>query len=525
MWSQGDLYLVGGGDPVLASDWWNGNNPKWPPFNETSFESLADAIQQAGVTKITGGVIGDGSRYDDEFFAPTWAAADHITQAGPIDALLANDSWQTPIKSPQRIRRSARQRCCATMLKDRGIDVGDAATGVAAAWRATIAEVQSQPLPAILAEMLTTSDNNTAEMVLKEIGYQVKGQGTRLAGLQVVMEKLAAWGVPTAGVSLVDGSGLSDASRLTCAAILGVLEHGSATDAVGQGMPVAGATGGTLIDVFAGSPLAGKLRGKTGTLNPNCNPGQLGAKSLGGYVPQAGGGAIEFVLLQNGECIANNYKALWDQLGQALGAVPHRSDRRRRSRRADPLDGGHADVPAWARCCCPALSCRCTCSSRGTNSWFVTASRRRSTSSASCLIDRGSEVGGGDTRSDVGVVATMLQVAAIDGGRFAVVTVGTRRFRVTQWLAGRPVSTRRCRGLARRSSPTCRPERLEATASRARRCAGLAVEMGDRSSVPEGELTGDPSADSFLLAAISPFGPVDQYAASVCAGSTCPRST
>jgi hypothetical protein len=37
--------------------------------------------------------------------------------------------------------------------------------------------------------------------------------------------------------------------------------------------------------------------------------------------------------------------------------------------------------------------------------------------------------------------------------------------------------------------------------------------MGDRSSVPEGELTGEPSADSFLLAAISPFGPVDQYAA------------
>jgi D-alanyl-D-alanine carboxypeptidase len=87
-------------------------------------------------------------------------------------------------------------------------------------------------------------------------------------------------------------------------------------------MPVAGATGGTLFDVFASGPLAGKLHGKTGTLNPNCNPGQLGAKSLGGYVPEAGGGAIEFVLLQNGQCIANNYKALWDQLGQALGPYP-----------------------------------------------------------------------------------------------------------------------------------------------------------------------------------------------------------
>jgi D-alanyl-D-alanine carboxypeptidase len=87
-------------------------------------------------------------------------------------------------------------------------------------------------------------------------------------------------------------------------------------------MPVAGAAGGTLADVFTDTPLAGKLHGKTGSLNPNCNAGQLGAKSLGGYLPQTGGGAIEFVLLQNGECIAKNYRSLWDQLGQALAPYP-----------------------------------------------------------------------------------------------------------------------------------------------------------------------------------------------------------
>jgi serine-type D-Ala-D-Ala carboxypeptidase/endopeptidase (penicillin-binding protein 4) len=317
---EGDLYIVGGGDPVLANDWWNGLG-KYPPFNETSFEALADAIQQQGVTRVTGGVIGDGSRYDDEFFAPTWAAADHVTQAGPIDALLANDSWQTPKVAAQDPALGA-AAVLRDMLVERGIDVGEASTGVAPAGGATIAEVQSQPFPAILAEMLTTSDNNSAEMILKEIGYKSKGQGTRTAGLQVIMEHLTAWGVPTAGVSLVDGSGLSDASRATCAAILGVLEHGSPADAVGEGMPAAGAPEGTLSDIFTDGPLAGKLRGKTGTLNPNCNPGQLGAKSLGGYVPQAGGGAIEFVLLQNGECIVNNYKPLWDQLGQALAPYP-----------------------------------------------------------------------------------------------------------------------------------------------------------------------------------------------------------
>lgn len=316
---EGDIFLVGGGDPVLASEWWNGLS-KYPPFNETSIESLADAIVQQGVTRITGNLVGDGSRYDDELFAPTWAKADHISEAGPVDALLVNDSWQTPQVAAEDPALGA-----ATVLRDlleaRGIAVGDVSTGIAAGG-ATIAEVSSQPLPAILAEMLTTSDNTTSEMVLKEIGLKEKGFGTRRAGLQVVMERLAAWGVPIPGVFLVDGSGLSDANRLTCAAILDVLTHGSVTDAVGAGMPVAGQDGGTLADVFSDGPLAGKLRGKTGSLNPNCNPGQLGARSLAGYVPQTGGGAIEFVLLQNGECIAQNYRPLWDQLAAALASYP-----------------------------------------------------------------------------------------------------------------------------------------------------------------------------------------------------------
>ncbi|MEY2554815.1 MAG: uncharacterized protein QOC57_2675 [Ilumatobacteraceae bacterium] len=137
------------------------------------------------------------------------------------------------------------------------------------------------------------------------------------------------------------------------------------------------------------------------------------------------------------------------------------------------------------------------------------------------LIDRGSEVGGGDSRSDVGVVAKMLQVAAMDAGRFAVVTVGTRRIRVSEWLLDEPYP---------RADVTDWPdedvvvpaERIASTAARARRCAGLAVEMGDQSNVPEGELSGDASFDSFLLTAISPFGPADQYAA-LCAADPLSR--
>lgn len=128
------------------------------------------------------------------------------------------------------------------------------------------------------------------------------------------------------------------------------------------------------------------------------------------------------------------------------------------------------------------------------------------------LIDRGNEVGGGDSRSDVGVVAKILQVAAMEGGRFALITVGTRRIRVREWLADDPYPLADIEEWP--DEPGEVPaDRIAATAARARRCAGLAVEMGDQSNVPEGELTGDPSFDSFLLTALSPFGPADRYAA------------
>ncbi len=54
------------------------------------------------------------------------------------------------------------------------------------------------------------------------------------------------------------------------------------------------------------------------------------------------------------------------------------------------------------------------------------------------MIERGSEVGGGDERTDVGVVARMVQVNALEDGRYAVVAVGTRRIRVNAWLPDDP---------------------------------------------------------------------------------------
>jgi D-alanyl-D-alanine carboxypeptidase len=104
-------------------------------------------------------------------------------------------------------------------------------------------------LPAILDEMLTTSDDNTAELLVKEIGFAVRGDGSREAGLAVIRDVLEEWGMPLDAVAFADGSGLSNNNRVTCSLLVGVLQHGAHDDPVGEGLPVAGVSG-TLAQSF-----------------------------------------------------------------------------------------------------------------------------------------------------------------------------------------------------------------------------------------------------------------------------------
>ena len=323
---NGDLYMVGGGDPLLTSSWWHGSNPAYPPFNVTSIESLAAQLKASGVTRISGSVVGDASRYDGEWYPPTWDKSIRFSEGGPVSALLANDSREGPGTSSSDPSIGA-ARVLTRALRDAGVEVvGAARKGVAPTGSAVLVSIDSKPLTAVIAEMLTTSDNNTAEMLLKEIGHHATGRGTREDGLATVMQRLRAWNIPTDGVELHDGSGLSDDNRATCRAVLALLERHSPTDPIGAGLAVAGKKGGTLADAFTSSTLAGRLLGKTGTLyNYNDGAGgKPGAKALSGYVPLDGGGAIAFSLLLNGPTIAekNQYTPIWTAFGNVLAGFP-----------------------------------------------------------------------------------------------------------------------------------------------------------------------------------------------------------
>jgi D-alanyl-D-alanine carboxypeptidase/D-alanyl-D-alanine-endopeptidase (penicillin-binding protein 4) len=323
----GDLYLVGGGDPVLTSASYPVENDLNPVTNPTSLDALADAVVDAGVQRIDGGVVGDGSRYDDEWYVPSWSEDIRGIEAGPFDALLVNDARVTGDAQRADDPAEAAAREFTQLLADRGIEVAAAPrSDTAPGDVGVIAGVDSAPLRKVVAEMLSTSDNNTAEMLVKELGFERDGTGTREAGLATISSTLQQWGTPTEGMALDDGSGLSNENRVTCGAFVDVLARSGPKQPLGAGLPVAG-TSGTLRDVFTDSPVTGRLRAKTGTLgNAPFNADPPAVKALSGYLPVAGGGGtIEFSLLLNGPgplTDQSQYRPIWDALVSTLAGYP-----------------------------------------------------------------------------------------------------------------------------------------------------------------------------------------------------------
>jgi Lon protease-like protein len=130
------------------------------------------------------------------------------------------------------------------------------------------------------------------------------------------------------------------------------------------------------------------------------------------------------------------------------------------------------------------------------------------------LIERGWEVGGGDERTDVGVVARMVRVEALEGGRYALVTVGTRRIRVNAWLPDDPYPLADVDDWPDEDPDAAGlGERVAEVTARLRQVIGLAVELGD---VPAGavdlaSIDEDPLVASYHLAALAPLGPADRH--------------
>jgi D-alanyl-D-alanine carboxypeptidase/D-alanyl-D-alanine-endopeptidase (penicillin-binding protein 4) len=159
--------------------------------------------------------------------------------------------------------------------------------------------------------MLRESDNGTAELLLKEVGLRHEGEGSTAAGAGTVHDVLREDAVPD-GTTVADGSGLSEAARLTCRAVTALLATRS--DDLFPRLPVA-ARDGTLARRFVDSSVAGRLRAKTGTLD--------GVEALAGYAENTGGVTLAFSFIINGLPRGASGRPLQDAVAEVLvGTLP-----------------------------------------------------------------------------------------------------------------------------------------------------------------------------------------------------------
>jgi serine-type D-Ala-D-Ala carboxypeptidase/endopeptidase (penicillin-binding protein 4) len=271
----GPIILKGNGDPTLSTG---------------DLRVLAAKVRAAGIRRITGGIVGDESWFDARRTVAGWKPSFYIRESPPLSALVVDRArvggyvTRSPALGATTAFRDA--------LRAAGVTVdGGVRLGRADEYSVLIGEVLSAPLASIVRFMDRESDNFTAELLLKQLGATELERGTSPAGAAVVMQTLAAAGVPTSGVRIVDGSGLSQLDRLTADSLAGLLKVAWADPVIRPvllgALPVAGVNG-TLERRLRRPPARGRVLAKTGTTSD--------ASALSGYVRKR----YAFAVLQNG---------------------------------------------------------------------------------------------------------------------------------------------------------------------------------------------------------------------------------
>jgi D-alanyl-D-alanine carboxypeptidase/D-alanyl-D-alanine-endopeptidase (penicillin-binding protein 4) len=338
--SVGILAVRGGGDPALTSEeWWR----------------LAADLYRGGLRRVRGDLVLDDTYFDDQRWNPAWDGVSARAFHAPVGALSANygsfavavpparagapaqividpalpffelvDRTQpgTGALAVERQSAGARDRVVVSGAAPTGdgvtifrsvsdptryaaavarmqlaahgiaVDGADRIGPVPAGFHELLA-FQGKPLADIVRLFMKYSNNNIAEMLVKDMGAAQSGApGTWHSGLAVAREQLAKLGVAVGGAQLVDGSGLSARNRVTPRTLVDALRAARASFVFGpefeSAMPIAGRDG-TLSQRTAGA--VDSVRAKTGLLS--------GAVGLSGYARTRAGTDLVFSILAN----------------------------------------------------------------------------------------------------------------------------------------------------------------------------------------------------------------------------------
>lgn len=314
----GVLVLVGGGDPTLSV---NGHGAVLP--GAARLARLADRT----VVALPSGTVRVRVRVDDSLFrgpsvAPSWEPG-YVGAgvASPVDALSVDEGRVDPrLETRESDPALAAGADFARLLARRGLRVtGPVSRTVAPAEGTELAAVRSPRLSTLVEHTLSASDNDMAEALARLAAHAAGAPASFAGARRTITRAVTSLGVPTPGLRLLDGSGLSRGSRIapvTVARLLLAATTRSRLAPLLSGLGVGGYSGSVLgrFDEAGARAGRGTVRAKTGTLT--------GVSNLAGFADDGTGRPVVFVLLADDVSDTLAARDTLDRLAAALARPP-----------------------------------------------------------------------------------------------------------------------------------------------------------------------------------------------------------
>lgn len=259
---NGDLLVIGGGDPTLGAN--------CAPESADIADEIIAALQHKGITHINGQVRVDTSLYSGPACPPSWAAGDLNESYGTGSHALnfrRNATGSRAERHPesvfityllQRLKGAGIRISGGSEISDKGIVNGRDAT--------LLTDHVSDIYGEVMRSCMMRSDNLYAETLLRAFALANGEMGSTDAGARRMQHYWKNEGVPTDGVVLIDGSGLSRSNRVTAEFINGILRKMGDNEDYASFMPLAGQEG-TLSGFLKETALDAYVAMKTGSMN------------------------------------------------------------------------------------------------------------------------------------------------------------------------------------------------------------------------------------------------------------------